>query len=69
MNIEDNPSIQIIDSINKKRILKYFMREHYDILYNIYNNIFKEYHNILDFDTFVSFALDKSTQNVRLYKN
>lgn len=69
MNIEDNPAIEIMESINKKKILKPFIREHYHILSNIYNNIFKDYHDILDFDTFVLFALDKSTQNVRLYKN
>ncbi len=69
MNIEDNPTIHIMKSLNKKKVSKYFIREHYDTLYNIYNNIFKDYNDILDFDTFVSFALDKSTQNVRLYKN
>jgi hypothetical protein len=65
----DQSIIQILGSINRNRVAPYFVKEHIYVLSNIYNNIFKDYHDILDFDTFVSFALDKSTQNVRLYKN
>ena len=71
MNIDYNTNSELFNCMTnyKNKIIPYFIKEHYHILSNIYNNIFKEYHNIVDFDTFVSFALDKSTQNVRLYKN
>ncbi len=65
----DQSLMETLSSINRNKIIRPFVNEHIHILSYIYNNIFNEYHNILDFDTFVSFALDKSTQNVRLYKN
>jgi len=47
---------------------KYFLNHHYHILYDIYNNILKDYHSTLDLNTFISFAFNNTTQNVRLYQ-
>ena len=46
-----------------------FLFHHYDTLFYIYNNIFKEYQSLLDFETFLQFAFETSSQNGRLYKN
>jgi hypothetical protein len=56
-------------NFNRNLIYKEFVKYHYPVLYHIYNTIFKEYQSTLDLNTFISFALDTSSQNVRLYKN
>ncbi len=68
----DNNSIDIINinlNMNDKKKFENFVNEHYEILYYIYNNVFKEYESILDFNTFLNFSFEKSTHNGRLYKN
>lgn len=68
----DNNSIDIINinlNMNDKKKFEKFVNEHYEILYYIYNNVFKEYESILDFNTFLNFSFEKSTHNGRLYKN
>ena len=51
----------------QKLILPHFYKEHYHTLFNIYNTLFKEYHSILDFDSFLLFALNNSSDEARHY--
>jgi hypothetical protein len=64
-----NVDININLNINDKKKFDCFVNEHYEILYYLYNTIFKDYQSILDFNTFLNFSFEKSTHNGRLYKN
>ena len=42
-----------------------FIDTHYDKLLYIYNNIFKEYNDIINIETFVNFAFHNTSKNGR----
>ena len=42
-----------------------FIDTHYDKLLYIYNNIFKEYTDIINIETFVNFAYNNTSKNGR----
>ena len=67
----DNKSdITVIKVPTKYDLIFYkFVKKYNEELIYIYNNIFKDYHSILDFNTFVNFVLETSTLDGRLYKN
>lgn len=55
-------------NIKHKILFETFIKTHKIALTYIYNNIFKEFHNILNLEDFLIFAFENTTQNERLYK-